>query len=84
MRYLVIIEESNTGYAAYSPDLEGCVATGATIDEVEATMREAVEFHIDTAQGERYRSAPTAGLRHLRRSRRLSRRSPSTVLALSC
>jgi len=48
MRYLVIIEKSVTGYAAYSPDLEGCVATGASIDEVEATMREAVEFHIDT------------------------------------
>ena len=48
MRYLVIIEESETGYAAHSPDLEGCVATGPTIDEVEATMREAVEFHIDT------------------------------------
>lgn len=47
MRYLVIIEKSDTGYAAYSPDLEGCVATGATIDEVEGTMREAVEFHID-------------------------------------
>ena len=48
MRYLVIIEKSDTGYAAHSPDLEGCVATGPTIDEVEATMREAVEFHIDT------------------------------------
>ena len=47
MRYLVIIERSETGYAAYSPDLEGCVATGDSIAEVEETMREAVEFHID-------------------------------------
>jgi len=47
MRYLVIIEESDTGYAAYSPDLVGCVATGTTIEETEAMMREAVEFHID-------------------------------------
>ncbi len=48
MRYLVIIEKSDTGYAAHSPDLDGCVATGPTLDEVEDTMREAVEFHIDT------------------------------------
>ncbi len=48
MRYLVIIEKSETGYGAHSPDLAGCVATGATLDEVEATMREAVEFHIET------------------------------------
>lgn len=47
MRYLVIVEKSGTGYAAYSPDLDGCVATGETIDEAEATMREAVAFHID-------------------------------------
>ncbi len=52
MRYLIVIEGSETGYGAYSPDLEGCVATGATIDEVEATMREAVEFHIDTLKAE--------------------------------
>ena len=48
MRYLVIIEKSETGYGAHSPDLAGCVATGATLDEVETTMREAVEFHIET------------------------------------
>ncbi len=48
MRYLVIIEKSETGYAAYSPDLDGCVATGTTVADAEATMREAVEFHIDT------------------------------------
>ena len=52
MRYLVIIEESETGYAAYSPDLDGCVATAATLDEVEATMREAVEFHIETLKAD--------------------------------
>jgi len=48
MRYLVIIEESKTGYAAYSPDLDGCVATGTSLEEVEAWMREAVELHIET------------------------------------
>lgn len=46
-KYLVVIEESGTGFSAYSPDLPGCVAAGATRDEVEAHMREAIEFHLD-------------------------------------
>ena len=46
-RYLVIIEESGTGYSAFLPDLPGCVATGATRDEVEKAMREGVEFHVE-------------------------------------
>jgi len=46
-RYLIIIEETGTGYSAYSPDLPGCVATGATRDGVEREMRAAIEFHLD-------------------------------------
>lgn len=46
-RYLVIIEESATGFSAFLPDLPGCVATGATRDEVENAMREGVEFHLE-------------------------------------
>ncbi len=51
-RYLIVIEESETGYSAFSPDLEGCVATGATKEEVEKRMREAVEFHLDGLKAE--------------------------------
>ncbi len=40
--YLVVIEETGTGYSAYCPDLEGCVSTGATRSEVEHNMREAI------------------------------------------
>jgi predicted RNase H-like HicB family nuclease len=40
------VEQTPTGYSAYSPDLPGCIGTGATRDEVEANMREAIEFHI--------------------------------------
>jgi predicted RNase H-like HicB family nuclease len=47
MKYLIIIEESQTGYSAYSPDLPGCVSTGETLEEVERNMRVAIEFHID-------------------------------------
>lgn len=47
MQYLIVIEQTETGYSAYSPDLPGCVSTGATREEVEQNMREAVEFHLD-------------------------------------
>jgi predicted RNase H-like HicB family nuclease len=46
-KYLIVVEKTATGYSAYSPDLPGCIATGATRDEVETTMREAVQFHLD-------------------------------------
>jgi predicted RNase H-like HicB family nuclease len=46
-RYLIIIEPTSTGFSAYSPDLPGCVATGASREEVERNMREAIAFHID-------------------------------------
>jgi predicted RNase H-like HicB family nuclease len=46
-RYLVIIEKTDTGFSAYSPDLPGCVATGASRQEVEREMHDAIEFHIE-------------------------------------
>ncbi len=46
-RFLVIIEESKTGFAAYSPDLPGCIATGETREEVETLMYEAMQFHLE-------------------------------------
>lgn len=46
-KYLVVIEKTGTGYSAYSPDLEGCVATGRTRDEVEREIQEAIEFHLE-------------------------------------
>lgn len=46
-KYLVIVEETETGYSAFSPDLPGCVATGKTREQVEQTMREAIEFHLE-------------------------------------
>ena len=46
-KYLVVIEETSTGYSTYSPDLEGCVSTGQTREEVEKNMQEAIEFHLE-------------------------------------
>ncbi len=47
MRYAVVIERADGNYSAYVPDLPGCIATGATIAEVEAEIRDAIRFHID-------------------------------------
>jgi predicted RNase H-like HicB family nuclease len=46
-KYLIVVEKTASGYSAFSPDLPGCIATGATRDDVEKTMREAVQFHLD-------------------------------------
>lgn len=46
-RYLIVIEQTESGYSSYSPDLPGCVSTGKTREEVERNMREAIGFHVD-------------------------------------
>lgn len=47
MRYAIVIEKAQDNYSAYVPDLPGCIATGASLEEVEAHIREAIEFHLD-------------------------------------
>ena len=47
MKYLIVVEETDSGYSAYSPDLDGCVATGASKEEVEQRMLEAIQFHLE-------------------------------------
>lgn len=46
MRYAIVIEKAKNNYAAYVPDLLGCVATGKTIEETKQQIREAIEFHL--------------------------------------
>lgn len=45
-RFLIVIEKTDGNYSAYSPDLAGCVATGATREETEQNMYEAIELHL--------------------------------------
>ena len=47
MRILIVVEETSTGYSAYSPDVPGCAATGRTREEVEQTMQDAIALHLD-------------------------------------
>ena len=46
MRYAIVIEKGENNYAAYAPDLPGCVATGETVEETEREMQSAIEFHL--------------------------------------
>jgi predicted RNase H-like HicB family nuclease len=47
MRYAVVIEKADGNYSAYVPDLPGCVATGGSVKDVEAQIRQAIRFHIE-------------------------------------
>jgi predicted RNase H-like HicB family nuclease len=45
-KYAIVVERAMRNYAAYVPDLPGCVATGATVEEAEELLREAIEVHV--------------------------------------
>lgn len=47
MRYAVIVEQGESSFGAYVPDLPGCVAVAETRDEVLRLIEEAIEFHLD-------------------------------------
>lgn len=49
----MVVEKTDTGYSAYSPDIDGCVATGASKEDVEKNMKEAIEFHLEGLKLER-------------------------------
>ena len=45
-RFLIVVERAGENFSAYSPDLPGCVATGATPEETKARMRSAIDLHL--------------------------------------
>ena len=47
MKYTVVIEGAPNNFAAYVPDLPGCVATASSREELLKEIREAIEFHIE-------------------------------------
>lgn len=47
MRYAIVVEKAENNYSAYVPDLPGCVATGASVEETERDIREAIGLHIE-------------------------------------
>jgi predicted RNase H-like HicB family nuclease len=46
MEYLVVIEQAESNYSAYLPDLPGCVATGETPEETMSNIRKAIDMHL--------------------------------------
>ncbi|MDQ3010323.1 MAG: type II toxin-antitoxin system HicB family antitoxin [Acidobacteriota bacterium] len=53
-KYLIIIEKTEMGYSAYSPDVQGCGSTGKTKAEVEYNIQEAIDFHLEGLRLEGY------------------------------
>jgi predicted RNase H-like HicB family nuclease len=47
-KYAVIFEQAETNWAAYVPDLPGCISTGRTLEETERNIREAISGHLQT------------------------------------
>ena len=61
MRYAIVIEQSNNGFCATAPDLPGFMKTGASIDEIEANIHDAIVHHLDAlCEDGRQIPAPTA------------------------
>jgi predicted RNase H-like HicB family nuclease len=48
LKYAVIFERSENNWAAYVPDLPGCITTGKTFEETERNIREAIQGHLQT------------------------------------
>jgi predicted RNase H-like HicB family nuclease len=46
-RYAIVVERAGGNFAAYVPDLPGCVATADTQSEVEVAIKEAIELHLE-------------------------------------
>jgi len=50
---LVVVEKTKKNYAAYVPDLPGCIATGSTIEEVHSNIRSAIAKHVEGLREDR-------------------------------
>ena len=47
LKFLIVVEQTRTGYSAYAPDVPGCIVTGSTRDDVEREMKSAMAFHLN-------------------------------------
>lgn len=52
-KYLVVIEKSETGFSAFSPDAPGCITVGNSVEATIANMREALELYIEATAEDR-------------------------------
>jgi predicted RNase H-like HicB family nuclease len=47
-KYVVIFERAENNWAAYVPDLPGCMTTGRTLEETKVNIREAIHGYLQT------------------------------------
>ena len=59
LKYAILYEPTATGYSAHVPDLPGCVAAAATLDETRQLMKEAIQGHLECMRESGY-SIPRA------------------------
>lgn len=50
IKYAVLFERAENNWAAYVPDLPGCMTTGQTLEQTEINIRQAIEGHLKTLQ----------------------------------
>jgi len=44
--FLIVVEKAGSNFSAYCPDLNGCIATGATPEETRVRMQIALDMHV--------------------------------------
>ena len=79
MKYAVVIEKAEGNYSAYVPDLPGCVATGATVEELENEIREAIVFPIEGMREDGLSRPGTHQPSRVHRTRRVNLAPPATA-----
>jgi len=52
-RFLIVVEKAASNFSAYSPDLPGCIASGATPEETKARMQTAIALHVQGLREDR-------------------------------
>lgn len=62
MRYAIVIEKAAGNYSAYVPDLPGCIATGATLTEVQQEIRDAIALHLEGLREDGMPEPPAASV----------------------
>jgi predicted RNase H-like HicB family nuclease len=45
--YTIIIEDAGSNFAAYAPDVPGCIAAATTVEETLTLMEEALAMHLE-------------------------------------
>ena len=45
--FTIVIEDAGSNFSAYVLGLDGCIATGQSVEEVVNNMRDAIEFHLE-------------------------------------